>query len=190
MRDIITLACGDCKRAELHQHEEQAPASGPRGVQEVLPVLPEAHAAQGNALGRLARDRRTACSSVWLEHRSPKPGSGVRIPPGRASFERRRERGEPCAQTRERRSRKSRRASLQALQEFVKEVRVEATKVSWPTREELRDSTIVVARHGARHGADLHRIAGPDPDSAALAAAVPGRLVADDGERHGRSSGT
>ena len=28
--------------------------------------------------------------------------------------------------------------------EFLKEVRVEATKVSWPSRNELRDSTIVV----------------------------------------------
>jgi len=28
--------------------------------------------------------------------------------------------------------------------EFIKDVRVEATKVSWPTRQELRDSTIVV----------------------------------------------
>jgi preprotein translocase subunit SecE len=30
------------------------------------------------------------------------------------------------------------------LREFIKEVRVESTKVSWPTRAELRDSTIVV----------------------------------------------
>ena len=30
------------------------------------------------------------------------------------------------------------------VREFVKEVKVEATKVSWPTRIELRDSTIVV----------------------------------------------
>ena len=30
------------------------------------------------------------------------------------------------------------------FREFVKDVRVEATKVSWPTRNELRDSTIVV----------------------------------------------
>ncbi len=30
------------------------------------------------------------------------------------------------------------------IREFVKDVRVEATKVSWPTRNELRDSTIVV----------------------------------------------
>ena len=28
--------------------------------------------------------------------------------------------------------------------DFVKDVRVEATKVSWPTRIELRDSTVVV----------------------------------------------
>jgi len=30
------------------------------------------------------------------------------------------------------------------VREFVKEVQVESTKVSWPTRIELRDSTIVV----------------------------------------------
>jgi preprotein translocase subunit SecE len=30
------------------------------------------------------------------------------------------------------------------IREFVKDVRVEATKVSWPTRDELRDSTVVV----------------------------------------------
>ena len=30
------------------------------------------------------------------------------------------------------------------LTDFVKDVRVEATKVSWPTRLELRDSTTVV----------------------------------------------
>ena len=30
------------------------------------------------------------------------------------------------------------------VRDFLKEVRVESSKVSWPTREELRDSTIVV----------------------------------------------
>lgn len=30
------------------------------------------------------------------------------------------------------------------LREFVQEVRVESGKVSWPTRTELRDSTVVV----------------------------------------------
>jgi preprotein translocase subunit SecE len=33
---------------------------------------------------------------------------------------------------------------IDRFREFVKDVRVEATKVSWPTRNELRDSTIVV----------------------------------------------
>ena len=30
------------------------------------------------------------------------------------------------------------------FREFIKEVRVESGKVSWPTRTELRDSTVVV----------------------------------------------
>ena len=30
------------------------------------------------------------------------------------------------------------------VRDFVKDVQVESTKVSWPTRNELRDSTIVV----------------------------------------------
>ena len=33
---------------------------------------------------------------------------------------------------------------VQRTADFLKEVRVEATKVSWPTRKDLRDSTIVV----------------------------------------------
>ncbi len=35
-------------------------------------------------------------------------------------------------------------SAMEQLQEFVKDVRLESTKVSWPTREELRDSTTVV----------------------------------------------
>ena len=33
---------------------------------------------------------------------------------------------------------------VQRAKDFVKDVRVESTKVSWPTRIELRDSTVVV----------------------------------------------
>ena len=33
---------------------------------------------------------------------------------------------------------------LTAFTEYVKDVRVEMSKVSWPTREELRESTLVV----------------------------------------------
>lgn len=35
-------------------------------------------------------------------------------------------------------------AVMEQVRDFVKDVRVEAAKVSWPTRMELRDSTIVV----------------------------------------------
>ena len=35
-------------------------------------------------------------------------------------------------------------AWMQQVREFVKDVRVESAKVSWPTRAELRDSTTVV----------------------------------------------
>jgi preprotein translocase subunit SecE len=35
-------------------------------------------------------------------------------------------------------------AWTQRVRDFAKEVQVESTKVSWPTRAELRDSTVVV----------------------------------------------
>jgi preprotein translocase subunit SecE len=35
-------------------------------------------------------------------------------------------------------------AWMEQVREFAKDVRVESSKISWPTRNELRDSTIVV----------------------------------------------
>lgn len=35
-------------------------------------------------------------------------------------------------------------AWMEQVREFTKDVRAESTKVSWPTRSELRDSTVVV----------------------------------------------
>ena len=35
-------------------------------------------------------------------------------------------------------------SSMDQFREFLKDVRTEASKVSWPTRDELRDSTAVV----------------------------------------------
>lgn len=35
-------------------------------------------------------------------------------------------------------------AWMEQVREFAKDVRAESTKVSWPTRSELRDSTVVV----------------------------------------------
>ena len=37
-----------------------------------------------------------------------------------------------------------RRSVLQSISDYVKDVRVEMTKVSWPTAAELRESTMVV----------------------------------------------
>lgn len=33
---------------------------------------------------------------------------------------------------------------MDQMREFVKDVRLESTKVSWPTRGEIKDSTVVV----------------------------------------------
>lgn len=33
---------------------------------------------------------------------------------------------------------------LSKISEFLKDVRIEASKVTWPTRKELRESTVVV----------------------------------------------
>ena len=35
-------------------------------------------------------------------------------------------------------------SAMEQAREYLKDVRSELTKVSWPTREELRDSTVVV----------------------------------------------
>jgi len=35
-------------------------------------------------------------------------------------------------------------SAIDQVREFVKDVRLESAKISWPTREELRDSTVVV----------------------------------------------
>ena len=35
-------------------------------------------------------------------------------------------------------------SAMEQFREYLKDVRTESAKVSWPTREELRDSTVVV----------------------------------------------
>lgn len=35
-------------------------------------------------------------------------------------------------------------SAMEQFREYLKDVRMESAKVSWPTREELRDSTVVV----------------------------------------------
>ena len=48
--------------------------------------------------------------------------------------------------------------------EFIKDVRVGVTKVSWPTRDELRDSTIVVIVDGDDRGAHSSASSDRDPE--------------------------
>ena len=47
MREIITMACTRVQAPELQHDEEPAQELRAAGVEQVLPVLPEAHAAQG-----------------------------------------------------------------------------------------------------------------------------------------------
>ena len=35
-------------------------------------------------------------------------------------------------------------SAIDQMRDFVKDVQLESAKISWPTREELRDSTVVV----------------------------------------------
>ena len=42
-RDIITLACNECKRRNYTSEEEQEEHAGPGGAHQVLPMVPEAY---------------------------------------------------------------------------------------------------------------------------------------------------
>ena len=52
MRDQVTLACNDCKRRNYITTKNKRLHPGSGRVPEVLPVLPQAHGAQGNAVRR------------------------------------------------------------------------------------------------------------------------------------------
>ncbi len=43
MRDIVTLACTDCKRRNYRTTKNKKTTPGKAGAQEVLPLLPRAH---------------------------------------------------------------------------------------------------------------------------------------------------
>ena len=93
MRDQVIARLQRLQAPQLHHEEEQAAASGPGGVQEVLPGLPEAHGAQGDAVGgRASGTGVRPVAQSWLEHRSPKPGVGGSNPSRPASPSRRKRR--------------------------------------------------------------------------------------------------
>jgi len=118
--------------SQLLDDQEQEEAPGPRDAQEVLPLVQLAHGAQGNTLvvafpcGQIARTQRQTGRPVaqLVEHRSPKAGVAGSIPAG------------PAIQ--------KRRAMIERIKLFLSETRTELKKVTWPTREELKESTKVV----------------------------------------------
>ena len=66
------------QKPELHDHQESEEAFRPDGNQEILQGVPQAHGSQGSEVIP-GRDFRGVGSTV--DHRSPKPRVGVRIPP-------------------------------------------------------------------------------------------------------------
>jgi preprotein translocase subunit SecE len=125
--------------SQLFDDEEQEEASGSRDSEEVLPVVQFAHGAQRDTLvGSIAlraRRREQDCRAgavpgtirpvaQLVEHRSPKAGVAGSIPAG------------PAIQKRD--------VMIERIKLFLSETRTELKKVTWPTREELRESTYVV----------------------------------------------
>ena len=52
MRDIIQMACGECKRRNYSTTKNKKKTTERLELKQVLPLLPEAHAAQGAEVGR------------------------------------------------------------------------------------------------------------------------------------------
>ena len=48
MRDIITLACTDCKRRNYNTTKNKKKTTERLEIQQVLPALPQAHGAPGD----------------------------------------------------------------------------------------------------------------------------------------------
>ncbi len=44
-REIITMQCGDCKERNYSKTKNRKTTPGPAGDEEILPPLPQAHAA-------------------------------------------------------------------------------------------------------------------------------------------------
>ena len=92
VREIITLACNDCKQRNYTYDEEQEDHARTAWSRKVLPLLPKAHRAQGDAAGREARGLERRPVAPTVEQRSPKPRVGGSNPSWPATFLRRRRR--------------------------------------------------------------------------------------------------
>ena len=104
MRDIIALACTECKRRNYSTTKNKKKTTERLEFEQVLPLLPEAHGAQGDEVESGIGDWRVGSNSALIanalicsvrcdrpvaqlaEHRSPKPGVGGSIPSWPASL--------------------------------------------------------------------------------------------------------
>ena len=154
MRDIVILACTECKRRELQHDQEQAQDHRPVGVQEVLSLVPPPHVASGNEIA----DGVHRPVAQLVEHRSPKPGAGGSSPSWPASA--RDAHGErPVSAQRANEDRNVKSAMLERetpgavrgvlgwwgrSRTFLAQVRNELERVTWPTWKEVQATTLVV----------------------------------------------
>ncbi len=74
------------QKPELHHHQEPEEASGPAGDAEVLQHVPEAYRAQRSEVSESGIQDRFRGVGSTVDHRSPKPRVGVRIPPPLPAF--------------------------------------------------------------------------------------------------------
>ncbi len=84
MREIITLQCNDCKNRNYTTTKNRKKHSDRMETQEILQRVPQAYRPQGSEVaqwrGRQAVMELRGVGST-VDHRSPKPRVGVRIPP-------------------------------------------------------------------------------------------------------------
>ena len=92
MRDIIALACTECKRRNYSTTKNKKKTTERLELSKYCRVLPQAHAASGNEVACRASPRASAAEqrtkrageavAQLAEQRSPKPGVGGSIPSG------------------------------------------------------------------------------------------------------------
>ena len=125
-RIAVTLACTDCKHRNYQTQEVQAQHARPRGAEQVLPELRQAHGPPRDPLG----DR-------WPTSRHDAPDEASRHPPRRLPRA-------PCGARRDaaREVSRLRRRTMQ----FIRECRAELGRVAWPDRGQLWQATAVVIR--------------------------------------------
>ena len=100
MRNIVTLACTDCKRRNYNTTKNKRTTTDRLEFKKYCQLVPPTHGASGDQVAAVARTgfrmrprvgttvRKLTCRPVaqLVEHRSPKPGAGGSSPSWPASF--------------------------------------------------------------------------------------------------------